>query len=159
LTAEQFMDAVWMLTGTAPAKPVAPAAIPPFPESTPPERRFVRASLVDADDLMRSLGRPNREQVVTTRPDQLSTLQALDLANGKTLTSLLARGAANILKAHPAATPDQLADLIFLQALCRRPTLEERETIRELLGTKPTMEGVADLLWSVVMLPEFQLVR
>src|SRR5207247_150417 len=52
LTAEQFVDAIWMLTGTAPAKPVAPAPIPPFADSTPPERRFVRATLVDCDALM-----------------------------------------------------------------------------------------------------------
>ena len=53
--------------------------MPPFPDIAPKERRFVRATLVDCDPLMRSLGRPNREQVVTTRPDQLTTLQALDL--------------------------------------------------------------------------------
>ena len=73
LTAEQFIDAIWMLTDTAPKKPAAPAAIPAFPESTPKERQFVRATLVDCDPLMRSLGRPNREQVVTVR--EQTTLQ------------------------------------------------------------------------------------
>jgi len=63
MTAEQFMDAVWMLTKTAPAKPAAPVRLPEFAESVPPERRFIRASLVTADELMRTLGRPNREQV------------------------------------------------------------------------------------------------
>jgi Protein of unknown function (DUF1549)/Protein of unknown function (DUF1553)/Planctomycete cytochrome C len=159
LTAEQFVDAVWMLTGTAPAKPVAPAPIPAFPDSTPPERRFVRATLVDADLLMRSLGRPNREQVVTTRPDQLSTLQALDLANGKILTDLLARGAVNILKKSPKATADEIATDVFVRALCRKPTADELVAARGLVGESPTAEGVADLLWAVVMLPEFQLVR
>jgi hypothetical protein len=89
LTAEQFVDAVWMLTHTAPAKPAAPVALPAFASTTPPERQFVRAALVKSDALMRSLGRPNREQVVTTRPDQLTTLQALDLSNGQPLTDLL----------------------------------------------------------------------
>jgi mono/diheme cytochrome c family protein len=159
LTAEEFVDAVWMLTGTAPAKPVAQAPIPPFPETTPKERRFVRATLVDADLLMRSLGRPNREQVVTTRPDQLSTLQALDLANGRILAETLARGAANVLKANPNATPDEIATRVFVQALCRKPTADELAAARGLIGDKPTADGVADLLWAVVMLPEFQLVR
>src|SRR5262249_31134202 len=108
LSAEQFVDAIWMLTGTAPSKPVAPAPIPAFPDSTPQERRFVRATLVDCDALMRSLGRPNREQVVTTRPDQLSTLQALDLANGQILSETLARGAANILKTDAKASADSI---------------------------------------------------
>lgn len=159
LSAEQFVDAVWMLTDTAPAKPLAPATIPAFPESVPVERRLVRATLVHCDDLMRSLGRPNREQVVTTRPDQLTTLQALDLANGQTLTTTLARGAANILKATPKATADELAAGVFLRALSRKPTADESAAAQSLLGEKPTAESVADLLWAVVMLPEFQLVR
>jgi hypothetical protein len=29
----------------------------------------------------------------------------------------------------------------------------------EVLGSPPTAEGLADLLWVVVMLPEFQLIR
>ncbi len=159
LTAEQFIDAIWMITGTAPAKAVAPAAIPPFPDSVPKERQFVRATLVDCDPLMRSLGRPNREQVVTTRPEQLSTLQALDLANGQILTTTLDRGAANILKANPKATPDELAEWVFARALSRKPNAGERAAAKSLLGDKPTAASVADLLWAVVMLPEFQLVR
>jgi hypothetical protein len=159
LSAEQFIDAIWMLTGTAPAKPSAPAGIPPFPSSVPKDRQFVRATLVDCDPLMRSLGRPNREQVVTTRPEQLSTLQALDLANGQILTSTLERGALNILKAHPKATPDELAEWVFVRAVSRKPTPDERAIARALIGEKPTVESVADFLWAVVMLPEFQFVR
>ena len=56
----------------------------------------VRASLVIADLLMRSLGRPNRDQVVTTRPDDLSTLQALDLTNGPEMTELVLEGSKNL---------------------------------------------------------------
>jgi len=159
LTAEQFVDAVWMLTGTAPSKPIAPAKIPDFADGTPPERRFVRATLVDCDAVMRSLGRPNREQVVTTRPDQLSTLQALDLANGQILAETLARGAANILKTDPKVPADTIAERVFVQALGRKPTADELAAARGLVGEKPTADGVADLLWAVVMLPEFQLVR
>lgn len=159
LSAEQFVDAIWMLTGTAPSKPIAPAAVPPFSDAIPPERRFVRATLVDADDLMRSLGRPNREQVVTTRPEQLTTLQALDLANGQTLTTTLARGAGNILKANSKLTPEELVDWVFVRALARKPNANEMAAALGLLGRKPSVESVADLLWAVVMLPEFQLVR
>ncbi|MDB5313320.1 MAG: Planctomycete cytochrome [Gemmataceae bacterium] len=161
LTAEQFMDAVWQITGTAPAKPAGQmtAKLPDFPASTPPARRVVRASLVVADPLMRSLGRPNREQVVTTRPDQLSTLQALDLSNGAILADTLTRGAGNILKANPKATPDILTEVIYRQAFSREPTAGESAVARDLLGPTPTPETVSDLLWVVVMLPEFQLIR
>jgi hypothetical protein len=96
---------------------------------------------------------------VTTRPEQLSTLQALDLANGQILTTTLDRGAANILKANPKATPDELVDWVFMRALSRKPSPGELTAAKSLLGNKPSTESVADLLWAVVMLPEFQLVR
>jgi hypothetical protein len=114
---------------------------------------------VNADALMRSLGRPNREQVVTTRPDELTTLEAIDLSNGHILSETLARGAANILKAHPQATSEQLAELVWREALCRKPTADELAAARDLLRDKPTADTLADLLWAVLMLPEFQLVR
>jgi hypothetical protein len=125
----------------------------------PAERRFIRASLVHADALMRSLGRPNREQVVTTRPDLLTTLQALDLSNGQVLSDTLTRGAAHLLKASPKATAEQRIEEIYRRALCRQPTAEEMATARGILGDKTTTESLADLLWAVLMLPEFQLVR
>src|SRR5262245_64833214 len=89
------------------------------------ERQFVRASLMNADLLMRSLGRPNREQVVTTRENQLTTLQALDLANGQILADTLSRGAANLLRENPKASADELVELVYLRALSRKPTADE----------------------------------
>ncbi|MBL8793474.1 MAG: DUF1549 domain-containing protein, partial [Planctomycetia bacterium] len=159
LTAEQFVDAVWTLTGTAPAKANAPVKLSEFGEAIPIQRRFIRASLVNSDALMRSLGRPNREQVVTTRPDLLTTLQALDLSNGQLLSDTLTRGAARMLKADPKAPNAQRIEDIYLTALGRRPTTAETATASAILGEKATVEGLADLLWVVLMLPEFQLVR
>jgi hypothetical protein len=158
MTAEQFVDAVWMLTGTAPAKAAAPVALPAFEESVPAERRMLRASLVNADALMRSLGRPNREQVVTTRPDSLTTLQALDLSNNPLLAETLAKGAANLLGQQPPGSRP-IVQALYLQALSRRPSAEELAIAEELVGSPPQAEGLADLLWAVIMLPEFQLIR
>lgn len=158
LSAEQFLDAVWMVSHTAAAKS-APVTPPDFPEATPRDRRFVRVSLAKLDSLMRSLGRPNREQVVTTRPDQLTTLQAMDLSNGVTLSDALARGAAGILKRNPNATPEERIDDIYRRILSRPPTPDELVAAREIVGSPATVEGVADLLWAVFMLPEFQLIR
>lgn len=162
LTAEQFVDAVWQIGGTAPAKPATqfgPRFIFPAFGTDVKERRYVRASLVISDPLMRSLGRPNREQVVTVRPDQLSTLQALDLSNGAILADWLNRGATNLLKSNPSASPEELVALVYRSALSRSPTAAELSVAKELLGAKPTPESLSDLLWVVVMLPEFQLVR
>jgi hypothetical protein len=159
MTAEQFLDAIWQITRTGPKKSTAKIQLPAYASTAPPERQFLRAALVNADALMRSLGRPNREQVVTTRPDQLTTLQALDLSNGQILYDTLARGAANLLKAQPKAMPEELTEWIYLQALCRRPTAEELATARAILGSPVTTETLADLLWVVFLLPEFQLIR
>jgi hypothetical protein len=159
MTAEQFMDAVWMLTGAGPTKLAAPVQPRAFPDSVPAERRLLRASLVNADALLRSLGRPNREQVVTTRPDQLTTLQALDLSNGQLLADTLARGAAHMLKDQPEVTPDERIEDLYLRALGRPPSTDEIRVARALLSSPATAEGLADLLWAIFMLPEFQLIR
>ncbi|GAC1474230.1 MAG: hypothetical protein NVSMB9_24200 [Isosphaeraceae bacterium] len=157
MTSEQFFDAVWMITGEPPTKPDAP--VKPTGEATAAPHRFVRAALVNANLLMRSLGRPNREQVVTSRGEVLTTLQALDLSNGPTLAEISARGAARLIKANPESNPDTLVELIYRKALGRRPSADERSTARDLVGSPVSAEGVADLLWAVFMLPEFQLIR
>ncbi|HVA48055.1 MAG TPA: PSD1 and planctomycete cytochrome C domain-containing protein [Pirellulales bacterium] len=159
MTAEQFVDAVWQITGTSQGKPVAPVALADFSPDTPSEQRFVRASLLFCDELMRSLGRPNREQVVTTRGDVLTTLQALDLTNGPAIAETLARGAANLLKDSSSSDAQAIVSRLYLQALSRPPTPSELAAALELIGSPPTQDGLADLLWVLFMLPEFQLIR
>ncbi len=160
MTAEQFLDTLWQITGTAPVKAAAPVSLAPFdPAVTPEERRFLRTALMKSDALMRALGRPNREQVVTTRPDVLTTLQALELSNGQVLADLLSRGAANLRKVHSKASPEQLIETLYRRALSRPPSPVELSTALELVGTAPTVDSLADLLWCLVMLPEYQLVR
>ncbi len=122
------------------------------------ERHMVRASLLKSDFLMRSLGRPNRDQIVSVRPMELSTLEAIDLSNGSTLADALHRGAVGIVKASEYDA-SELVDYLFRFTLARLPTSDERAAAVELLGPKPAPESVADLLWAVLMLPEFQLVR
>jgi hypothetical protein len=151
MTAEQFVDAIWQITDTYPARPSA--RIPGRGKEP------VRASLMVADALMRSLGRPNREQVVTTRPEELSTLQALELTNGQDLANLLARGAKNLRKQHPDWNADTLVGWLYQSALCRDPTAEESKLAREVLGSPMRDESVSDLLWMLCMLPEFQMIQ
>jgi hypothetical protein len=153
MTAEQYIDAVWSVTGTAPEKPLAPVAL------IGGQRTMVRASLVSADALLRTLGRPPREQVVTTRPAELDTLQALQLSNGEILSELLTRGAKNIQSQHPDWSPEETTDWLYCQALSRTPTPDELVTARSILGTPVSDQSIADLLWVVLMLPEFQLIR
>jgi hypothetical protein len=119
---------------------------------------MVRAALVKSDFLMRSLGRPNRDQIVSVRPSELTTLEAIDLSNGQTLADTLATGAKNVL-ARQWQSPEQLVGWLFQFAVSREPTPQELQVLIEVIGTEPTEQGVEDALWSVIMLPEFQLVR
>ena len=102
LTAEQFADAIGALTGEwstwpGPPAPRAPAApqtnalrVDSDPTSVGVYGREWRAA---SSSLTRALGRPVRDQVISTRPDDATTLQALELVNGERLTQWLARGA------------------------------------------------------------------
>jgi hypothetical protein len=119
---------------------------------------MVRASLMKSDFLMRSLGRPNRDQIVTVRPSELSTLEAIDLSNGQILAETLSRGAKRLVANH-AESPPQFMRWLFRFALSREPTANEQSVLAESLGDKLTERGVEDALWAVIMLPEFQLVR
>lgn len=120
--------------------------------------RMVRASLTKNNVLMRSLGRPHREQIVTQRPTDLTTLEAMDLSNGAMLAELLERGGKNLLQ-RKWKSPDEFTDWLYESALARRPTKSELATMQDALGGKLTEQGIEDALWAVLMLPEFQLVR
>lgn len=119
---------------------------------------MVRASLVQSDFLMRSLGRPNRDQIVTSRPNELTTLEAIDLANDATVAQALAAGAAKLAAAH-GADLERLVEELYLSTLTRKPSEDERTLFGEALGDTPDPETVADLVWAVLMTPEFLLVR
>jgi mono/diheme cytochrome c family protein len=116
----------------------------------------VRAALVVADPLMVALGRPNREQVVTTRATAATTLQALELTNGKTLAEVLHKGAANLIQQSPSGP--KLVRFFYEEAVGRHPTSRELKMATALVGDKPTQEGVEDFVWAMAMLPEFQLI-
>ena len=115
----------------------------------------VRAVLANADTLQVALGRPNREQTVTTRISAATTLQALELTNGKELSDIIRRGAKN------AIADDSGKDLIptlYAKALGRKPTSDELKLAKEVVGQPAQAAGVEDLLWALTMLPEFQLI-
>jgi len=80
------------------------------------------------------------------------------LANEESLADEFIRGGAAVLQKHgPLA--DGIVEWIFAAALSRPPTPDEAAAARDLLGNAPTKESVADCLWAMAMLPEFQLIR
>jgi hypothetical protein len=145
LSAEQFRDAVGQLTGVWYDK-----------SELTEQTNEVRTSLVAADPLAVALGRPNREQVITTRASAATTLQALELTNGETLTKVLERGAEKLLAL--SSDPRNLIAGLYRQAFGRKPTATEEQLALELVGQPAQQGGVQDLLWAMTMLPEFQLI-
>lgn len=119
---------------------------------------MVRASLVKSDFLMRTLGRPNRDQIVSMRPNELTTLEAIDLANGQILADTLSKGAKDLV-ARRWVDAASLTTFLYRLALTRDPTAAEIETAEDAMAGTITETGVQDLLWALCMMPEFQFVR
>ena len=117
----------------------------------------IRASLVKNDFLMRSLGRPHRDQVVTSRPAELTTLQAIDLANGEILSQYLAQGAKNM--ANQLAEKQNFVSWFYEYALGRKPSAGEEELLQTVANDSKNPQQVEDLLWLVFMQPDFQIIR
>jgi hypothetical protein len=116
-----------------------------------------RAALAVADPVMRALGRPNREQVVTVRPAAATTLEALELTNGQTLADSLTQGAERWTNGPKMPAP-ALINALYEHAIGRLPTPAERQTALQMVGSPVRSQGVEDLLWALVMQPEFQLI-
>lgn len=61
---------------------------------------------------------------------------------------------------HKTWTSDALADRLYTHLLSRRPTDAERDLAVQALGReKPSADGVEDLLWALMMSPEFQYIQ
>ena len=153
----------WQVVTVVPALPVwqqtidaqAPALLA---QGSAASDHMIRAALMKSDFLMRTLGRPNRDQIVSARPNDLTTLEAIDLANGSVLSAAIAKGAQRLLKTQ-ATSPAALITGLYRQALCREPAASELATAQSILGASPTQQTLEDLLWAVCMLPEFLAVR
>jgi hypothetical protein len=117
----------------------------------------IRTALTPLDALQTGLGRPNREQVVTIRESRATMLQALELLNGPILDGLLRQGASR-WKTQSADAKDAV-ERLYRAALGRSPTDAERAAAIELAGNPLDEAGLADLLWTLVLSPEFQLVH
>jgi hypothetical protein len=133
LTAEQFSDAIASITGDwHVAKPseldrskatensasaprlLAAAFSPKVPDirsslNESAAGNYSREWRIAASSLTRALGRPIRDQVFSTRDNQPTTIQAVELVNGETLTHWLARGSRRMLGELPPEPPSLYA--------------------------------------------------
>lgn len=93
MTAEQFVDSLSAITGEWPVL---------RPRDAKPAR-YVREAHIVSTPLSRALGRPTRDQVVTERSSDPTTLQMLELVNGRDLYQLLYRGSRKLMNQEPPA--------------------------------------------------------
>lgn len=155
LSAEQFVDAV--STVIYPIYPDTLKHFDPFKTlPTAPSYPYARASLVKNDAFLTALGRPNRENVSTSRSSQANLLQALALTNGEAFNNALEAGALE-WKDRFSRTEDIIRE-VYQRALGRHPGKKEMEVALGMLGASPDANDIQDFLWAVMLLPEFQLI-
>lgn len=118
---------------------------------------FARASLVKQHPFMKALGRPSRENVATSRDDQATLLQALELTNGEFFNTVLEEGAGLWLQRYNDS--EKIVEELYEKSLGRDPTDEEKKIMLAVLGERPKKEGLQDIFWSTLILPEFQFIN
>lgn len=132
LSAEQFIDAIGRLGNNLP-------------------RAWTRPN----DPLMTTLGRPSRDVVVTSRTADATPLLALELINGPAVGDLIDAAVATSAD----LSGKHAVDRVFLTLLGRRPTAKELASCPLDKPDTLAKQQIGDLVWSIVMLPEFQLIR
>jgi hypothetical protein len=140
LTAEQFLDSLYQLTVTKHDVNLRP----------------IRAWQHENNRLMTMLGRPSRDVVVTVRESESTPLLALELINGRQLEEIIDQAAA---AQSSTTTRAEIESHIFLTLLGRRPIGQERLLTCCSQSSSPTKEQISDFIWTILMLPEFQLIQ
>jgi len=106
MTAEQFGDAIGSISGewsVYQPRGAGGGGGRGGPTASDPSTSgvYAREWRAASSNLTRALGRPIRDQVISVRPSQATTPQALELVNGEILTRWLSRGARRMVGALP----------------------------------------------------------
>ena len=107
---------------------------------------------------MKALGRPTRENVSTSRDDQATLLQALELTNGAFFNNVLEQGADKWFASYGNNTAT-IIDTLYEKSLNRLPSKKEKKIVVKALGKSIKSEDLQDLFWSIVVSPEFQFIN
>ena len=149
LTAEQLYDAIDQAAGRKPRFADVPAG---FRANQLPDSQVAAGGFLDL------FGRPARDTPCECeRSSEVSLGQALNLVNGPTISDALVDPdgrIARLLKKNP--DPATVADEMYLAALSRFPTPEEKARAIEYLAQSPSpIEGAQDILWALINSPAF----
>ncbi len=123
----------------------------------PPDRR----AFLDARStaLTRALGRPaSRNEISTSRPDDVAVVQALELLNGKEMHELA--DASALVDERLLRYPRRMVDQLYRTVLSRAPDVPERNAGMAYIETAASPEeALTDMLWVLVCSPEFQYIH
>ena len=131
--------------------------LPEFTFDPSPADPFIRSAYVKKDLFTTTLNRPMRDNVTTKREEETTLLQALMLTNSAFFMERISQGAEKWY-ARFGDDLEGLTEAMFQQLLGRSPSDEERLVVRNSIGQSPTPQDIADLIWTVVLLPEFQFI-
>jgi len=157
LTSEQLLDALAQATGHWPRVDAMKVTVDNRNQRAWRQRK--------PDALATALGRPNREQVCTERPQEATVLQSLELVNGQVLAGRLREGACLLLASDLGKQEDMagVARTLYLRTLGRPADEAELTLVRPLLGTPKEgakrQAGWEDVLWLLYMSPDLQFIR
>ncbi len=118
------------------------------------------ATPAPASHFLRVFGQPARDNLGEFRDESPSLRQELMLLNGKATHEASRVGPlepVHHLITGPNANPGKAIELVYLEILTRRPTVEELAEGREIIaGGKTPAEGLADLRWAMLNSHEFR---
>ncbi len=157
MSAEQFLDGLDQVVLAASDKTAGKDPVDADPPVAMRGTGRKRAGSRNLDRLMRTLGRPKRDVVVTRRESSATTAQFIELSNGRSVADLVARGGKEWLDS--GRMPEVLVADLFASSFGRAPSNGELKSSLGVVGSPASARGIEDLLWMLVMHPEFQLIQ
>jgi hypothetical protein len=124
----------------------------------------LRSVFLESRPSLLNLGRPRREQITTRRSTSASTMQVLELSTGEGLTDLVHKAADVVMTSNKLQKPQvevplrMAATSAFSRLLGREPHTKELEVLRSTFGATINRAEAEDIIWSICILPEFQLI-
>ncbi|MEO5581576.1 MAG: DUF1549 domain-containing protein [Saprospiraceae bacterium] len=113
-----------------------------------------RAALVQADAFSLALGRPTRENVTTKRSEEPGLLQTIALTNNALLHKRIQEGATQLIESFKSDKTLCLEHL-YLKLLSRYPSDKEIQILTSYFASSYRSEDMEDLIWSIIVSPEF----
>jgi hypothetical protein len=161
LEAEQLLDAVAHVTGSAPKFDGYPSGTRAGQVAALPQVRRGRSG-GEPERFLKSFGKPDRLLTCECeRSEDMGLAQAIQLLSGEMLQEMLADPENRIGRLlRDGKTDAEIIESLYLSALCRGPTAEESKKLSIFVSrAKYRREALEDVVWGLVNSKEFLLRR